>query len=177
MLVKMEITAFLSGGILALAGRAVYDAVARTARSPSQAAAAAPPPPPPPPLPKKRPKVVLHTDGKPIVAEDLTMSYFGVGRTEVSAPMAVPCNGECVRTAASKSAPPSFVRDPKLVDLSRLKHICHVERPRIPDRNDNDVCKQLEIGKSRLRSFAAATATSVDAAATNVTSATPKKDF
>lgn len=174
-LVKMEITAFLSGGILALAGRAVYDAVARTARSPSQTSA--PPPPPPPPLPKKRPKVVLHTDGKPIVAEDLTMSYFGVGRTEVSAPMAIPdgtqCSGECVRTAASKSAPPSFVRDPKLVDLSRLKHVCHAERPRIPGRNDNDVCKQLEIGKSRLRSFAAAVA----ATDGNVTNAILKKDF
>jgi hypothetical protein len=36
------------------------------------------------------------------------------------------------------------------VNTARLKHVT-VDRPKIPDRNESEICRLLEIGKTKLK--------------------------
>lgn len=146
----MEIATFISGGVLALVSRALYDTVV------SSNTKITPPSPPPLPmqllLPKSRvphiqkPRVKMFVSVIPADA-DLTQSYIGYNRSEMEPSDNVPIPARI--EMMTQSAPP-FTRDPNLVNVTRLKHIEPV-RPKVIERNESDICKQLELGKTKLK--------------------------
>lgn len=145
-LTKMEIAAFLSGGIVALAGKAMFD----TVTTPSdKTLMPPPPPPPPPPMQKRKPKVMMYVNRIP-AGMDLSQSYFGAGRCEKETE-GIPINN-APAVGMSKSSPP-FIRDPNLVNTSRLKHVETVKVV-VPERNASEICRLLELGKTKLKSAA-----------------------
>lgn len=150
----MEIATFISGGVLALVSRALYDSVV-TSRT--QNPVSVPPPPPPPMqllLPKPRvahpqkPRVKMFVNVIPAGA-DLAQSYIGYNRSETDPSdnilIPVPAKADMM----SLSDPP-FTKDPNLVNVSRLRHIEPI-RQKVVERNESEICKQLELGKTRLK--------------------------
>lgn len=77
---------------------------------------------------------------------DLSQSYMGTNRCEKE-----PEGASAPASGLSLSAP-SFTRDPDLVNVARLRHVDIIVRPGVPERNASEICRLLEMGKSRLKS-------------------------
>lgn len=142
----MEIAAFVTGGIVALAGRAVVVSVAASHAQPAQPP---PPPPPPPPMSFKKPRVRARSHVIP-ADFDFTQSYIGLNRCEKEEEQGGVTISKPIEVTMSRSAP-TFVKDPELLNQTRLRHV-DVVRPQIPDRNDSEICRLLGEGKTKLKS-------------------------
>lgn len=154
----MEIVAFISGGAVALAGKAVYD----TVLGPNSVPLAPPIPPPLPPTllnsaptlksfsRARAPKVRMFVPKiMPCLIEDLTVSYLGQGRVDKRP---LDCLLSIAAPAQNAANTQAYVKDPNLINKSRLKHV-EISRPKPQPfkPNEDKLCELFELGKIRLK--------------------------